>query len=163
MTVKTAHSFSVKQSDGKEISLADYRGKVLLIVNTASQCGFTPQYAELQSLYDHYQKRGFSILAFPCNQFGRQEPGTNEEIQRFCDVNYHITFPVFGKILVNGKNSDPLFRFLKNKKPGFLGIPMIKWNFTKFLVDTEGTVVKRYSPMTSPTTIKPDIENVLKD
>ncbi len=155
------YSFLVKTSGLQDKSLADYKSKVLLIVNTASKCGFTPQYGELQSLYEKYGNEQFEILAFPCNQFAGQEPGNNEEIVNFCQLNYKITFPVFSKIDVNGKNTAPLFAYLKSQCPGILGISAIKWNFTKFLVDKKGVVVKRYAPMTPPGKIAQDIEKYI--
>jgi len=155
------YSFSVKTCDLQDKSLADYKNKVLLIVNTASKCGFTAQYEELQSLYEKYGHDQFEILAFPCNQFAGQEPGNNEEIASFCQLNYKVTFPVFTKIDVNGKNAAPLFAYLKSQCPDVLGIGAIKWNFTKFLVDKNGTVIKRYAPMTPPSKIAQDIEKYI--
>lgn len=157
----TIYPFLVKTSDFQDKSLADYQNKVLLIVNTASKCGFTPQYEELQSLYEKYGSEQFEVLAFPCNQFAGQEPGNNEEIINFCQLNYKVTFPVFSKIDVNGKNTAPLFAYLKSQCPGILGIGAIKWNFTKFLVDKKGVVVKRYAPMTPPSKIAQDIEKYI--
>ena len=154
----TVYDFACKTGSGQEQSLADYRGKVLLIVNTASKCGFTPQFAGLEQLYQQYRDRGLMILGFPCNQFGRQDPGSNTEIQEFCQLNYGVSFPVFGKIEVNGSGADPLFRHLKKAAPGALGLQGIKWNFTKFLVDANGEVVKRYAPTTKPEDIAADIE-----
>lgn len=154
----TVYDFACKTGSGQEQSLADYRGKVLLIVNTASKCGFTPQFAGLEQLYQQYRDRGLMILGFPCNQFGRQDPGSNTEIQEFCQLNYGVSFPVFGKIEVNGSGADPLFRHLKKAAPGVLGLQGIKWNFTKFLVDANGEVVKRYAPTTKPEDIAADIE-----
>ena len=141
--------------------IGDYRGKLLLIVNTASKCGFTPQYAGLQELYETYHDRGFEVLGFPCNQFMNQEPGSSEEIQQFCRVNYGVTFPMFDKIDVNGANAHPLFKYLKNQAPGALGMKAIKWNFTKFLVDREGHVLKRFAPSVEPKEIGPDIEALI--
>ena len=154
----TVYDFACKTGSGQEQSLADYRGKVLLIVNTASKCGFTPQFAGLEQLYQQYRDRGLMILGFPCNQFGRQDPGSNTEIQEFCQLNYGVSFPVFGKIEVNGSGADPLFRHLKKAAPGVLGLQGIKWNFTKFLVDANGEVVKRYAPTMKPEDIAADIE-----
>lgn len=154
----TVYDFACKTGSGQEQSLADYRGKVLLIVNTASKCGFTPQFAGLEQLYQQYRDRGLMILGFPCNQFGKQDPGSNTEIQEFCQLNYGVSFPVFGKIEVNGSGADPLFRHLKKAAPGVLGLQGIKWNFTKFLVDANGEVVKRYAPTTKPEDIAADIE-----
>ena len=140
--------------------MADYKGKVLLIVNTATGCGFTPQYEGLQKLYDKYKNQGLEILDFPCNQFGHQAPGTEEEIQEFCTLKYKTTFPLFAKIDVNGKNADPLFTYLKNQQGGFLGDD-IKWNFTKFLVSRDGKVIDRYAPVTKPESIEDDILKLL--
>ena len=153
--------FEVKTADGKIASLGDYRGKVLLIVNTASKCGFTPQYEGLEQLHRDYAARGFEVLAFPCNQFGAQEPGDAAEIANFCSLTYDVTFPVFAKIDVNGPEADPLFERLKKDAPGLLGSKAIKWNFTKFLVDREGEVVDRYAPTTKPEDIRKDIEKLL--
>ncbi|HEY2761840.1 MAG TPA: glutathione peroxidase [Pirellulales bacterium] len=144
--------------DHQTQSLAAYRNRVLLIVNVASQCGFTPQYAGLETLYRQYKDRGFCVLGFPCNQFGHQEPGGEAEIQQFCSTNYHVTFPMFAKIEVNGAEAHRLFRFLKEEKKGLLGTEAIKWNFTKFLIDRQGQVAKRYAPTTTPNKIAADIE-----
>ncbi|WP_206832397.1 glutathione peroxidase [Alicyclobacillus fructus] len=157
----TIYDFEVEKADGTTTSLRDYEGKVLLIVNTASKCGFTPQYEGLQKLYEVYRDRGFEILAFPCNQFGNQEPGSNEEIQQFCQMTYRVTFPVFAKVDVNGPNAHPLFEYLKQQAKGALGSEAIKWNFTKFLVDRDGRVVKRFAPQTAPESIREDIEACL--
>jgi glutathione peroxidase len=151
----------VKAIDGSDADLAAYAGKVLLIVNTASKCGFTPQYAGLEALHRRFADRGFAVLAFPCNQFGGQEPGSAEEIATFCSTNYDVTFPVFAKIDVNGDAADPLFRTLKDHAPGLLGSKAIKWNFTKFLVDRTGKVAARYAPTTKPEDIAADIEALL--
>ncbi len=159
----TIYDFEVEKADGAKISMREYQGKVLLIVNTASKCGFTPQYEGLQKLYELYRDRGFEVLAFPCNQFGNQEPGSNEEIQTFCSTTYRVTFPVFAKVDVNGPNAHPLFEHLKKQAKGALGSEAIKWNFTKFLVDRDGRVVKRYAPQTSPESIREDIEACLGD
>ncbi|MDF2494054.1 glutathione peroxidase [Sphingomonas sp.] len=153
--------FEVKTADGATASLADYRGKVLLIVNTASKCGFTLQYEGLETLHRDYGERGFEVLGFPCNQFGAQEPGDAAEIANFCSLTYDVTFPVFAKVEVNGPNADPLFERLKAEAPGVLGSKAIKWNFTKFLVDREGAVVHRYAPTTKPEDIRKDIEKLL--
>jgi glutathione peroxidase len=142
-------------------SLADYEGKVLLIVNTASKCGFTPQYAGLQKLYETYQAQGLEILGFPCNQFKGQEPGSEAEIQNFCQVNYGVTFPMFSKIEVNGDNTHPLYAYLKAAAPGALGSKAIKWNFTKFLIGKDGRVIKRFAPNVAPEKMIPDIEALL--
>lgn len=155
------YDFNIKADDGKEISMSDYKDKVLLIVNTASKCGFTPQYDELQALYDSYGQKGFEVLAFPCNQFMKQEPGDNNEIKNFCTLNFGITFPIFSKIDVNGNTADPLYKFLKSKSSGLLG-SSIKWNFTKFLVDSKGNVVARFSPTTKPLKLKTQIEKLLE-
>jgi glutathione peroxidase len=151
----------VESADGATSDLSPWRGQVLLIVNTASQCGFTPQYSGLESLWRSYRDRGFAVLAFPCNQFGAQEPGSNAEIADFCSTNYGVTFPVFAKTEVNGAGASPLFRHLKQAAPGVLGSEAIKWNFTKFLVDRDGKVVRRYAPNTRPEEIAPDIEALL--
>ncbi len=157
----TVMDFSAVLANGEPQDLNDYQGKVLLIVNTASKCGFTPQYTGLESLHQTYGERGFSVLAFPCNQFGGQEPGSEEEIQSFCDLNYQTSFPLFSKIEVNGAASHPLYTHLKEQAPGVLGSKRIKWNFTKFLVNQEGEVVKRYAPSTKPEAIASDIEALL--
>ena len=154
------HEFTAERLDGAVQDFADYRGQVLLIVNTASRCGFTPQFAGLEALYEQYRERGFTILGFPCNQFGRQDPGSNAEIQEFCQLNYGVSFPMFGKIEVNGAGAAPLFQHLKQAAPGTLG-NRIKWNFTKFLLNREGDVVKRYGPATKPAAIATDIEALL--
>jgi glutathione peroxidase len=155
------YDFRVEAADGQEVSLADYRGKVLLIVNVASRCGLTPQYEGLVALHDKYQGQGLEILAFPCNQFNGQEPGTNEEIQTFCRKTYSVRFPVFAKIEVNGDGAHPLYQFLKEHAPGVAGSESIKWNFTKFLIARDGTVTTRYSPQTKPEEIADDIEKLL--
>ncbi|MDQ7091913.1 MAG: glutathione peroxidase [Methylococcales bacterium] len=155
------YSFSVTTSNQQTINLADYQGKVLLIVNTASKCGFTPQYEKLQQLQDKYGADKFVVLAFPCNQFGHQEPENNTEINKFCQLNYQVSFPVFAKIEVNGRNAEPLFTYLKSQQRGLLGISPIKWNFTKFLIDKNGAVVQRYAPITSPSKLTSDIDNYL--
>ena len=157
---QTFYEFSAVQNDGRQQELADYRGKVLLIVNTASKCGFTPRYQGLQELYARLRESGFEILAFPCDQFAHQEPGSDQEIQTFCQTRFGVTFPVFRKIEVNGKNADPLFKHLKDRAPGWLG-RSIKWNFTKFLVDREGRVVKRFAPRTAPARIEPWVRKLL--
>jgi glutathione peroxidase len=155
------YSFSARTLGGEEVSLEQYRGKVLLIVNTASECGFTPQYAGLQKLYDTYAGRDFAVLGFPCNQFGKQEPGDAAQIGSFCEKNFGVTFPMFEKIDVNGANAHPLYRYLTGEAPGLLGLEGIKWNFTKFLVGRDGAVIKRYAPVTKPDAIEGDIEKVL--
>ena len=153
--------YSVKDKDDSEIKMGDYRGKTLLIVNTASKCGFTPQYDGLNELQKKYADQGFSVLAFPCNQFGKQEPGSNSEIQDFCSLNFDVSFPVLAKIDVNGENEEPLFGYLKSEKPGIMGSKGIKWNFTKFLVDKNGEVLKRFSSKTTPSEIEKEIESIL--
>lgn len=155
------YGFSAETLDGATVSLDKYRGKVLLIVNTASECGFTPQYQGLQEVYQQYAARGFEVLGFPCNQFGKQEPGDAGQIGAFCEQNYGVTFPMFAKIEVNGSNAHPLYKYLKDKEPGLLGIEAIKWNFTKFLVDRSGKVIKRYAPQTKPESITDDTEKLL--
>jgi glutathione peroxidase len=157
----TVHDFSAKSLSGEDVALSDFRGKVLLIVNTASKCGFTPQYAGLEKLHEELSARGFAVLGFPCNQFGQQEPGDAQEIQSFCSLSYNVTFPMFAKIEVNGAGAHPLYEFLKGQKAGLLGIEAIKWNFSKFLVDQEGRVVERYAPTTTPASLKGDIEALL--
>jgi glutathione peroxidase len=151
----------VTKANGEATTLADHAGEVLLIVNTASKCGFTPQYAGLEELYRKYKDRGFAVLAFPCNQFGAQEPGDAAEIANFCSLSYDVTFPVYAKIDVNGDNAAPLFEALKKAAPGVLGSKGIKWNFTKFLVDRSGNKVERFAPTTSPDAIGPEIEKLL--
>ncbi len=157
----TLADFEVKLPGGASEAMAAHLGKVLLIVNTASKCGFTPQYAELEALYRDYKDRGFEVLAFPCNQFGAQEPGNAEEIANFCSLTYDVTFPVFAKIDVNGAGADPLFDWLKTEKTGLLGIGAIKWNFTKFLVDRSGKVVSRHAPTVRPALLRREIESLL--
>ena len=159
--MNSVHDFKAKALSGEDVSLADFRGKVLLIVNTASKCGFTSQYAGLETLYEELAPRGFAVLGFPCNQFGQQEPGDAQEIQKFCSLSYNVTFPMFAKIDVNGASAHPLYEFLKREKSGLLGIEAIKWNFSKFLVDQEGRVVERYAPTTTPASLKGDIEALL--
>ncbi|MFO1312255.1 MAG: glutathione peroxidase [Burkholderiales bacterium] len=157
----SVYDFKVKDIHGKTVDLGRYRGKVMLIVNTASQCGFTPQYKGLESVYEKLHGKGLEILGFPCNQFGGQEPGDEREIAQFCELNYGVTFPMFAKVDVNGDGAAPLFKHLKAEKPGLLGSEAIKWNFTKFLVDREGNVVKRYAPNDTPESIAKDIEKLL--
>jgi len=144
------YDISARDITGKDRSLADYRGKVLLVVNVASRCGFTPQYTGLEALYRKYHDRGFEVLGFPCNQFGSQEPGSEAEISTFCSTTYDVSFPLFAKVDVNGADAHPLYRLLKGEKPGILGTEAIKWNFTKFLVNRQGEVVKRYAPTDKP-------------
>ncbi|MEC9284245.1 MAG: glutathione peroxidase [Bdellovibrionota bacterium] len=155
------YDHEAKLNNGERVSMKDYENKVVLIVNTASACGFTPQYEGLERLQKEYASQGFSVLAFPCNQFGAQEPGTDEEIAQFCDLNYKATFPLFQKIDVNGDNTDPLFAFLKSEAKGLLGSEAIKWNFTKFLVDRQGNVVKRYAPQDTPDKIEKELKDYL--
>ena len=155
------YDFEVKDAQGNTKTLVDNQDKVMLIVNTASKCGFTPQYEGLQKLYEDYHEQGLEILAFPCDQFAHQEPGTNEDIQAFCTMNYGVAFPVMAKIEVNGKNAHPLYKYLRKKQKDGLFGDFIKWNFTKFLVDKEGNVVKRFSPDTEPQKLKPEIEKLL--
>lgn len=157
----SVYEFSCDTPGGKKKSLADYQGKVLLVVNTASKCGFTPQFAGLEEMYEKYKDKGLEILGFPCNQFGKQDPGSNDEIMEFCQLNYGVSFPMFGKIDVNGNGADPLFQFLKKEAPGALGTQGIKWNFTKFLIDPAGKVVRRYAPKDTPKAIAKDIEKLL--
>lgn len=158
----TVYNFSAKTITGEEVSLRKYEGKVLVIVNVASKCGFTPQYKGLQALYEKYEKEGLEILGFPCNQFGAQEPGNEEEITSFCELNYGVTFPMFAKVGVNGKNAHLLFTYLTEQAPGILGMKAVKWNFTKFLVDREGNVVNRFAPQTKPEELEKEIEKLLK-
>lgn len=153
--------FQATSLDGKPVDLAQYRGKVLLIVNTASKCGFTPQYQGLETVYRELHGRGLEVLGFPCNQFGSQEPGSEEEIGAFCEKNYGVSFPMFGKVDVNGDAAHPLFQHLKAEAPGVLGTEGIKWNFTKFLIGRDGKVLKRYAPQTKPEEIAGDIEQAL--
>lgn len=154
------YDYKVKRDNGEEVSIFDYKGKVILVVNTATDCGFTPQYDGLQDLYEKYQDKGFEILDFPCNQFGNQAPGTGEEIASFCSSRYGITFPQFAKVEVNGANEEPLFTYLKSRKGG-IGGSNIKWNFTKFLVDREGNVVSRFAPTTTPEKIDSAIAKLI--
>jgi len=153
--------FAARLPGGEEVSLADRLGKVLLIVNTASKCGFTPQYAGLEALWRKYRERGFEVIAFPCNQFGKQEPGDADEIASFCDANFGVSFPLMSKIEVNGDGATPLYRWLKQQAPGIFGSQRIKWNFTKFLVGRDGQVVRRYAPTDKPETLERDIEALL--
>lgn len=148
--MSTLYNFEASTIQGKTVALEDYRGQVLLIVNTASKCGFTPQFDGLEELYEKYRARGFSILGFPCNQFGKQDPGNNSEIEQFCQINYGVHFPMFAKIDVNGPTTHPLFQHLKKAAPGIFGSEKIKWNFTKFLIDRNGDVIARFAPATKP-------------
>jgi glutathione peroxidase len=160
-TAKTLADFTATLPDGESLPLADKVGKVLLLVNTASKCGFTPQYKGLEELWRKHRDRGLEVIAFPCNQFGAQEPGDAEEIANFCSLTYDVTFPVMAKIDVNGSDADPLWDWLKHEAPGLLGSTAIKWNFTKFLVDREGHVVKRFAPQDTPASLERDIEKLL--
>ncbi|MEE4249665.1 MAG: glutathione peroxidase [Alcanivoracaceae bacterium] len=157
----TVFDFTAQDIAGKDVDLSQYKGKVLLIVNTASKCGFTPQYKGLQSVFEKYRERGFEVLGFPCNQFGHQEPGDEAQISEFCELNFGVDFPLFGKIDVNGDDAHPLYRHLKEEAPGLLGSKAVKWNFTKFLVNREGQVVKRYAPTDKPESLAKDIEKLL--
>jgi glutathione peroxidase len=157
----SVYDFTVGRLDGVDVPLSDFRGKALLIVNTASKCGFTPQYAGLQALHAAYGGRGFEVLGFPCNQFGAQEPGGAEEIGAFCQANYGVSFPMFAKIDVNGPDAAPVYDYLKRARPGLLGSRRIKWNFTKFLTDREGRPVRRFGPSTQPDRIAPALEELL--
>jgi glutathione peroxidase len=158
-----AYEFTAKTIDGAEQSLAGYRGKALLVVNVASKCGFTPQYAGLEALYRKFKDRGFAILGFPCDQFGHQEPGDEREIKEFCRLNYDVSFPLYAKIEVNGANAHPLYKWLKSQKAGILGTEAIKWNFTKFLVDRRGEVLKRFAPNDTPEKIEKDVALALAE
>ena len=155
------YATAVQTLAGEATTLAPYQGKVLLIVNTASQCGFTPQYKGLETLYEKFHGKGLEVLGFPCNQFGAQEPGNEQEIAQFCDLNYGVTFPLFAKVDVNGAAAAPVYKYLKSEKPGLLGSEAIKWNFTKFLVDRKGKVIARYAPNDTPESLAPDIEKQL--
>ncbi|EES50246.1 glutathione peroxidase [Clostridium botulinum] len=155
------YDFSAKKINGREISMNEFKGKIILVVNTASKCGLTPQFKELEEIYKEYKKKGFEILGFPCNQFAKQDSGNNKEINEFCQLNYGVSFNMFEKIDVNGKDAHPIYQYLKNETKGVLS-KEIKWNFTKFLIDVEGNVIKRYAPITSPLKIKDDIEKLLK-
>jgi glutathione peroxidase len=159
--MSSLYTFSVRTLGGETVALERHRDKVLLIVNTASECGFTPQYAGLQRLYERFAARGFEVLGFPCNQFGKQEPGDATQIGAFCEKNFGVSFPMFDKIDVKGANAHPLYRYLTGERRGLFGTKAIKWNFTKFLVDREGNVVKRYGPRTTPDAIAGDIEALL--
>ena len=152
---------SVKDIDRNSVDLRTYEGKTLLIVNVASKCGFTPQYKDLQNLYEKYQDQGLEVLGFPCNQFGAQEPGTNEEVKSFCDLKYNVSFRMFDKIDVNGSNASPLFKYLKHESPGIMGTEAVKWNFTKFLVNSDGKVVKRFAPKDGESEIEPELQKIL--
>ena len=155
--MSSIYDFTINRLDGKPLALDQYRGKVLLIVNTASQCGFTPQYEGLEKLHQELHDKGLEIIGFPCNQFGKQEPGDSQDIQQFCQRNYGVNFTITEKVDVNGPNADPLYTYIKSAQPGILGTQSIKWNFTKFLIDANGRVVERYSPSTKPEAIEKDI------
>lgn len=157
----SVYEYQARTSKGNEVKLSDYQGKVVLIVNTASKCGFTPQFQGLQELYDKYHDRGLEILGFPSNQFKEQDPGSNEEILEFCQLNYGVKFPMFEKVDVKGENAHPLFRYLSDEAPGLMGSKSVKWNFTKFLIDKDGKPVKRFAPQTSPDQLEKDIEKLL--
>jgi glutathione peroxidase len=159
--MSSVYDFTANSLDGNPVALRDYTGKVLLIVNTASKCGFTPQYEGLEALYQQYRDRGLAVLGFPCNQFGAQEPGTADEIGSFCQKNYGVSFPMFEKIDVNGDGAHPLYRWLKSGAKGVLGSEAIKWNFTKFLVDRQGRVIDRFAPTTKPEDLKSNVEALL--
>jgi glutathione peroxidase len=157
----SVYEYSAKTIKDEEVSLSNYQGDVLLIVNTASKCGFTPQYKDLQALYEEEKENGLTVLGFPCNQFGGQEPGSSNDIEQFCELNYGVSFPMFAKVDVKGEHAHPLFTYLTEQAPGLLGSKGIKWNFTKFLVNRQGEVVKRYAPQTAPKDIQKDIKELL--
>ncbi len=161
MTAQTIADFTVETNDGRPLDLAEKQGKVLLVVNTASQCGFTPQYEGLEALQRKYAERDFEVLGFPCNQFGAQEPGNAEEIASFCKLNYDVSFPLMSKVEVNGSGASPLYDWMKGEAPGLMGTRSIKWNFTKFLIDRDGKVVRRYAPNDTPASLEKDIEKLL--
>ena len=160
--MSSIYDFKVVTIEGEETTLSPYKNQILLIVNVASKCGFTSQYDGLEALYKKYKDKGFTVLGFPCNQFGSQEPGTEKEIQNLCRVNFGVTFPMFSKINVNGEKTHPLYQYLKSEQPGILGTEAIKWNFTKFLVDREGNVIKRFGSSTTPKEIEKEIETLLR-
>jgi glutathione peroxidase len=164
MAVETTnvYAFRAPRLDGAPVSLDTFRGRVLLIVNTASKCGFTPQYAGLEALYREFSGAGLTVLGFPCNQFGAQEPGSATEIGSFCERNYGVSFPIFAKVDVNGPDAHPLYQYLKRARPGIFGTERIKWNFTKFLVDRQGKVASRFAPKTTPESLRPEIEKLLR-
>ncbi len=159
----TLHDFTADTLEGQPRSLADFRGQVVLVVNVASKCGFTPQYTGLEALWKEYGPKGLAVVGFPCNQFGAQEPGSAEEIRQFCSLTYPVSFPLFAKVEVNGPNAAPVYRFLKEAAPGVLGTEAVKWNFTKFLVAKDGRVVERYAPTTTPAALKADIDKLLAE
>jgi glutathione peroxidase len=158
----SVYDYSAKTIDGETQSLAQYRGHPLLIVNVASKCGFTPQYAGLEALYRKFHDRGFEVLGFPCDQFGHQEPGDEAQIKSFCSLTYGVSFPLFAKIKVNGADADPLYRYLKEARPGLLGLEAIKWNFTKFLISKEGEPLQRYAPADQPESLEADVEAAMR-
>ncbi len=160
--MSTFHDFKAKNAKGEEVSLADFRGKFVLVVNVASKCGFTPQYTGLEKLYKNLSAKNVVVLGFPCNQFGAQEPGNMDEIQNFCKLTYDVTFPLMSKVDVNGDNAHPVYSWLKSSAPGLLGTEAVKWNFTKFLVGPDGQVIKRYAPQASPEEIEKEILALLK-
>ncbi len=157
----SVYEYSAKTIKDEDVSLSNYQGDVLLIVNTASKCGFTPQYKDLQALYEEEKENGLTVLGFPCDQFGGQEPGSSNDIEQFCELNYGVSFPMFAKVDVKGEHAHPLFTYLTEQAPGLLGSKGIKWNFTKFLVNRQGEVVKRYAPQTAPKDIQKDIKELL--
>ncbi len=157
----TVHDFVARSIDGRSVPLANFKGRVLLVVNTASACGFTPQFAGLEQLHQAYGPKGLAVIGFPCNQFGSQDPGSNEEISQFCQMNYGVSFPMMEKVAVNGPGADPLFQWLRTEAPGLLGSKSIKWNFTKFLVGKDGAVIRRYAPQDAPSALNGDIEKAL--
>jgi len=159
--MNSIYDFSARTLAGKPVQLSEFKGHVLLVVNTASKCGFTPQYEGLEELFQKHREKGFTVLGFPCNQFGRQEPGSAEEIAEFCQVNYGVSFPMFAKIDVNGTDADPLYVYLKREAPGLLGSKDIKWNFTKFLIGRDGRVLDRFAPMTVPASLAANVEKAL--
>lgn len=161
MSTSSVYDFKARQINGKDIALSEFKGKVMLIVNTASQCGFTPQFGGLEALHETYTSKGLVVLGFPCNQFGAQDPGSNDDIAGFCQVNYGVSFPMMGKIDVNGPAAHPLYKWLSSEAPGLLGSKAIKWNFTKFLVGKNGRVIKRYAPTDKPADLAKDIEAAL--
>ena len=158
----SAYDFSARAIDGSDQPLTAYQGKVLLVVNVASKCGFTPQYTGLEALYKRYRDQGLEVLGFPCDQFRHQEPGNDAEIAHFCSLHYAVTFPMFGKIEVNGRDAHPFYKWLRHERPGIFGTEAIKWNFTKFLVNRDGQAIKRYAPSTTPESLSGDIEAALK-
>jgi glutathione peroxidase len=160
--MSTAFEFSAIDIDGKQKNFSDYDGKVILVVNTASKCGFTPQYTGLEELWRRHKEQGFMVLGFPCDQFGHQEPGNEDEIKNFCSLSYDVSFPMFSKVEVNGAQAHPFYQWLKKEKSGLLGIGAIKWNFTKFLIGRDGNVISRYAPTDKPETIEKDIVKALK-